>query len=280
MVYHEGINPLFLAIIGEKQNIGKTEWIRRLFPKELAKYVAEPKGMSYKKDQELSMMLSENLIIFDDELAGRSTAEINSMKALTSTEYVTVRRPYHMRQEKYRRIASLAGTSNELDILKDPTGNRRISPFHVDSISFDEYNEINKHDLWYEVFQLFKSGFSHELSKEDIQFLNENSTDFKRVDPVVEELEKRFISPKQSKIGRMTSTEVAQIITQSIPNNRFVTPERIGKTLKRLGYKQDRSDGSRSCLLSTSDAAADMQCVELRGPGISKKKNIIKPTDG
>ncbi|MDC6673880.1 virulence-associated E family protein, partial [Leclercia adecarboxylata] len=51
------------------------------------------------------------------------------------------------------RLASLGGTSNELGLLNDPTGNRRIVPIEVLEINRASPNSVSKVALWMEAFR-------------------------------------------------------------------------------------------------------------------------------
>ena len=95
--------------------------------------------------------------------------------------------------EDIQRLASLGGTTNETSILSDHTGNRRLIPVLVEKIKHDAYNNINKIDLFLEAYTEFKNGFNYELSKQEIELLNENTTEFESVD-MLEELFLKYFS--------------------------------------------------------------------------------------
>ena len=86
-----------------------------------------------------------------------------------------------------KRKASLCGTSNESDILKDVTGNRRILPINVVSIDYDAMIKINTDDLWREVYDLWRKDFDWKIySSEDTEYLAKNTSFNLEVLPVEE----------------------------------------------------------------------------------------------
>lgn len=177
-------SPLLLALVGG-MNTGKTFWFNHLLPAELNKYMAQIK-LSIEKDAEIAM--TRYLMIFDDELSGKSRMEEKHLKELTSKKTFTFRPPYGRVSIQRPRLAVLCGTSNEEQILSDPTGNRRIIPIHVISINHELYNSIDKTALFMEAVRLYESGETWELSNEEIKRLEQNT-----VNHVAENYERELI---------------------------------------------------------------------------------------
>lgn len=76
----------------------------------------------------------------------------------------------------FRRRASLAGTSNELDVLKDSTGNRRILPILVKSTDYESMVSFDKTSLIMEAYNLYKSGFEWRIySQEEKDYIKDNT---------------------------------------------------------------------------------------------------------
>jgi predicted P-loop ATPase len=250
-VYGRGVNPLMLVLAGSKQNTGKTTFFRNLLPVALKPYLAEPKGLSDMKDADLGMILCENFICFDDEMSGRSWKDWQRMKSMLSMDYYTMRRPYEKRQRKFPRIASMCATNNQLDILGDPTGNRRLIPINVLSINHEVYNNINKDDLWMEAYQLMMDGYDHNLKQHDIEWLNNSTANFEIIDDVVEMIIEYFEPPSKDCVGRYTATQITQILLRynSIRN---LHANKVGEKLRKLGYEQrrDNPEGSKTWIIA------------------------------
>jgi predicted P-loop ATPase len=109
-VFEEGIpNPLFLALLGE-QGTGKTEFLRRLLPQELLTFYSEH---PLDKDKDFLIMMGSHLIIMDDELDGWNRTSMSFFKSLSSSTFITRRKPYARVPDRIKRQASLCGTGNE-----------------------------------------------------------------------------------------------------------------------------------------------------------------------
>ena len=100
---------------------------------------------------------------------------------------ITQRRPYERESKTFKRRAILCGTTNEVDILKDVTGNRRILPISVERIEYDRMLSINKTDLIIEAYNLLQSGFEWILrTEEEITYLRDNCQHNETILPVEE----------------------------------------------------------------------------------------------
>lgn len=230
-----GFSPLLLVLTGEKQNTGKTEWFRRLLPKEFSDYYAESK-LDDGKDADIRMC--QNILIMDDEMSGKSKQEIKRLKELTSKHGFNIRLPYGDKPIAMKRIAVLCGTSNDSALLSDPTGNRRIIPIHVtDTMNFDLYNSIDKTELLMEVYHLWKSGVKHSLTMDDIKLLSKNTIEFEQIRPEKELLTQFFENPDfedNHNITLLTATQIKDYIEKN--TNQKCYPNKLGIELSSLGY--------------------------------------------
>jgi len=109
-----------LVLCGQKQGTGKTSFFRNLLPKELRKYLIEHRIDA--KDKDSIYNLVKGLIVLDDEFGGLATKDVKDFKKIADANLIDIRLPYSAFYSKMKRKASLAGTSNESDVLKDVTG--------------------------------------------------------------------------------------------------------------------------------------------------------------
>jgi hypothetical protein len=224
-------SPLIFVLTG-KQNTGKTEWFRRLFPKELEKYYGESKLDSGKDDE---ILMTQKLLIMDDEFGGKYRSQSEKLKELTSKQWFSLREPYGRSNVDLLRLAVICGTSNKSGVLFDSTGNRRIIPVDVEDIDKKLYNSIDKRLLLKEAYQLFNSGFDWRLiSKDDVDYLNEDNS--KYWESVEEgELIEKFFSPGEEEW--LTATEIKMYLDAKAPKSRL-SIDKIGKELKRMNFVQ------------------------------------------
>jgi len=227
-------NPVrsVLALTGG-QNTGKTEWFRRLLPTKIKKYYAESKLDSGKDDE---LLMCQKLIVMDDEMGGKSKQDEKRFKELTSKQVFSLRAPYARSNEDFNRLALLCGTSNDPEIVNDPTGNTRIFPIEVHSINHSAYNEIDKEELFMECVRLYEKGHEWQLSKEEMSSLAEVS---KRFEPIAfeQELIKKFFKKPEGgeeTLGTwLTATEIKDEI-ETKTRQKIMSMKRFGGELRRL----------------------------------------------
>jgi predicted P-loop ATPase len=227
--YH---SPLLLALCGGI-NTGKTWFFRHLLPAELAKFYGESKLDSGKDDE---LLMTQKLIIMDDELGGKSKRDNTRLKELTSKQVFSLREPYGKKNSDFQRLAMLCGTSNEKDLLTDPSGNRRIIPINVLGMKHDEYNAVNKKGLIIEAYKLYLEGYNYDLTNEDVKRLNQHTGEFEAAINERELIDKYFRVPgaNDMSIERMSTTEV-QVYLQNVTNLRL-SLKAIGSQMQSLGF--------------------------------------------
>jgi predicted P-loop ATPase len=226
-----------LIFSGEKQGTGKTHWFRYLLPKQLRYLFAESK-MDAGKDDEILMCLK--LIILDDEYGGKSKKQQKRLKELTSKEFINVREPYGRVSLDLRRLAVFCGTSNETQILNDPTGNRRQIPIHILGIDQNEYNKCDKVALWRELYAMYRNGWDYTVLRQDIEELNQSTDAFKHSTPEEDLIHKKLSPANSESYGEwMSLTDIQQYLMIETKFN-YLNTQRIGSILTALGYQKDR----------------------------------------
>lgn len=192
--------PLTLVLSGQQHGTGKTSFLRNIMPHELRKYIAEAKINGADKDSMYT--LCSSLLVFDDEFGGKAMKDVKEYKAISDVNIITQRRPYGRELETFKRRAILCGTTNEIDILKDVTGNRRILPISVESVDYDLITTIDTTQMIIEAYNLLKSGFDWMIrTEEDINYLNQNTEDNNMILPVEEMFFKFFSLERTENYG-------------------------------------------------------------------------------
>lgn len=229
-------SPLMLVLAGELQGTGKTHWFRYLLPQKIQNLFAESK-MDGGKDDEI--LMTKKLIILDDEFGGKSKREEKKLKEITSKQWINVREPYGRVSVDLRRLAMFCGTTNDVQILNDPTGNRRILPVHVKDIDHTVYNKCDKDELFQELYSLYKSGYDYTILKNEIELLNNNTAEFKQ-SSVEEELILNRMAPGDDTYGEwLNITSIILYITAD--TNYRLSNTKVGMVLTSLGFKKKRA---------------------------------------
>jgi len=226
-------SPLMLILAGEVQGTGKTEAFRRMLPKELLPYYAESKLDAGKDDE---ILMCQKLIIMDDEMGGKSKKEKTRLKELTSKQTFTLREPYGRMNVDLDRLAVLCGTTNDLKILNDPTGNRRLIPIQINSIDHKRYNAVDKKLLFIEAYNLWQSGFEWQLTSEDVKRMDVQNEKFEDHPLEYELIIKYFELPNQYNYIELTATEI-KIHIENQSNQKIQSVNMLGRQLKKIGFE-------------------------------------------
>lgn len=255
-------SALVLVLIGEQHGTGKTEFFRRLLPKELhdrhnlskTTYYAESKLDGNESD--VAQLMCSKAIILDDEYGGQSKRELRKFKAMTSKDTFSVRKSYGRNADDLRRIAVLCGTCQELEILNDATGDqRRVIPVHVRGQINRAMNQIDRNALWAELYRMYKAGIEAEdesgwkILKDEIQHLNRNAAKFTEYSIEYELIKQYYELPQHGQIQGVNELTNGQIKTHiEMVSGQKVNERKLGQELKRLGFVQQlrRLDGSPS----------------------------------
>ena len=230
---HGTYSLLILVLVGG-QGIGKTNFFRWLLPEDLRDYYGESKLDSGKDD---AMLMTSKLILCDDEFSGKSKSEYKHLKDISSKQFFNMRLPYGRRTQDFRRYAVLCGTSNDSEIINDPTGNRRIVPINIKSIDFEAYHNIDKVDLLMEAYHIYKTegDASWQLQRHEIELLNDSAKSNEQVDTVEEAILMYFEKTDLDiEANWWTSTEIVTHMMQYSKMHFNMT--RLGIAMKNLGF--------------------------------------------
>jgi len=232
---HGEHSPLMLVLSGEEHGTGKTEFFRRLLPRDLSKKFYAESKLDAGKDDEI--LMTQKLVIMDDEMGGKSKKESKRLKELTSKQVFTLREPYGRNNVDLQRLAVLCGTTNDSEILNDPTGNRRIIPIHVTSIDHAAYNRVDKTALFMEAYHLFMTGYPWRLDKHDVAYLNKDASKFE-VTTAEAELLTKYFEPAEGQYYAefMSTTEIKDYL--EVQTKQKLLLERLGKELKKQGFEK------------------------------------------
>lgn len=231
---HGTYSLLILVLIGE-QATNKTNFFRFLLPDELQKYYAESK-LDKGTDDEL--LMSKKLLIIDDEFGGKSKKEAEKLKDLSSKQTITARKSYGHYSEDYQRIAVLGGTSNETEVLNDSTGNRRIIPIKIINIDFEKYKLIDKTELFMELYWKWREvGDKWMLTKQEIEILNDNTTNFVEITMEEDLISKHFEPMNKNDYSSdfLTASEMMSFC-ESFLSKQKLYHKKFGQILRKLGF--------------------------------------------
>ena len=232
-------NSFFLTILSSKMGIGKTHILQHnLLPKELKDYISVKPFNGQDKDYRLA--LTQNILIIDEELEGRSWKENRNFKSLLSMEVLTDRKVWGSRDIRLKRRCSFAGTANNLEIIQEPE-NRRVIPIEVEAVDWKKANKFPVELLFMEAYYLFKEGFKYSYDvREERGKMKKIYTDYilmDSLDLIIEEyidkpdgdIEKAWISTNDLRSVLTFHTDIKNIDSRSLTTK-----------MKGWGYKDLR----------------------------------------
>lgn len=230
---------LCLVLTGQVQGTGKSNFFRELLPEPL-KWLFTTNKLDG-KEADIGQLMCSKWLIMDDEFGGKSKQDEKRFKELISKQTFSIRRPYGRYFEDMRRLAVLCGTTNEEQVINDLTGNRRIIPIQINEIDEVKYNEIDKTELFIELYnkyQLSKKGWF--LTKSDIKRLNDVCFDANQVSAECELPLKYFSKCSKNDPNALfiSASEIRSIIEKD--SGIRLSPQKLSIALKNIGYEYEQ----------------------------------------
>lgn len=178
-----------LTLVGA-QGINKTKFFELLMPKELKEYVGT--GIHLDPTNKDSIHLAIGKAITElGELDSTFKKDIALIKAFLSLSIDKYRRPYAQTESEFARRTSFCASVNDIEFLVDPTGNRRFWPLLITLINFATYQQIDKQQLWAQVYEsLYLNGehwwIDFEHNPEVFEMLSEKHKEHAVINPADE----------------------------------------------------------------------------------------------
>jgi len=185
----KGLSGAGTIVFTGLQGAGKTRLFRDL-TSGVAEYFLEGATLNPESKDSVLTACSHWIVELGELDATFKKSEIAQLKAFLTRSMDTLRRPYARKDSNFPRRTVFAGTVNDLEFLRDSTGNRRFWPIEVSSITRD--TEIDYQQLWAEVKTWFDNGEGWHLSAAEILLLNEYSERFTISEPIIESLHSHY----------------------------------------------------------------------------------------
>lgn len=240
-----GFNKQCFTLVHDKQNSGKSTFLRWLCPPTLADYYSEAVGIS--KDDLIA--LTENFIINIDELSTLSKYDINALKSVMSKDRVKVRLPYGERPEMLQRRCNFVASTNRLEFLNDETGSVRWVCFLLSSIDWDYKKNIHIDKVWAQAYHLFQStNFNYQLTPAEIVENELANKTFLIRSPEMELIQKYLDTSNKEEFDNqlfdapvkfLTSTDIGKLIDHKTGGSIKLISANIGKALAMLGFTRE-----------------------------------------
>ena len=184
-LFDNGVKFDEMIILQGGQGIGKSTTLQRL---SLGYYT----DITDKLSDEVTFKVMRTWLVELSELSTMIKTDSDSFKAWLSATKDTVRKKYGSDPNDYPRAFTVLGTTNNKEILKDRTGNRRYWLMYCDrdKIKSTIWSLDNKYilQLWSEVYQWYKNGENLLISDETKIYMEKLSTGALEFNPLEERI--------------------------------------------------------------------------------------------
>ncbi|AHW61444.1 Bifunctional DNA primase/polymerase, N-terminal [Draconibacterium orientale] len=238
-------NEFFLTLLSTEQGVGKTTFLRTYtIPEQLHSYRKEH-SLSF--DDDFKVLMSQAMLIVDDEMDGRTFGEDKTFKTVLSTKELTMRRKYDRRISTIKRRCSFAGSGNNLAVVREQQ-NRRIIPIEVEKFHFERLAAINLVDLFMEAYHLYSGGFRYSYQRDDMVLLKQIYDDYVQKSDVDLLLDEYIMLPETiGDIYYISTLDIVLSLTRNFPQfSKRINVVSIGKQMVERNFNSVRKGSNRT----------------------------------
>lgn len=194
--FGNSIVPLLISPQGD----GKSAFCRSILPKELSWGFQENQDVNDKRGTLMAM--HHSLLINLDEFNGISQKVQESfLKNIIQLPSVKIKRPYGKHVEEFRRYASFISTTNEMNVLSDPTGNRRFICVRL-TAPIDTSAKPNYEALYGQAYTIVtERRMQWWFEPEEVKQIMTHNRSFEIVPPVVQYFREHYEIPEREEDG-------------------------------------------------------------------------------
>jgi len=261
------VNRFCIVLHSEKESLGKTTFIRFLNPFEKGEYYSEAVG----KDLELTV--TKCFIINMEELDNMKHNEHAKLKAIISSETLSIRRFFTQTLENKSRRASFWASTNSLNFLGEGENTRWIV---IDVKEVDHsYNDIIEGKpvididlVWSQALHLYETDFNTNLTSAEQRKATEIASDFKYLsNEAVLILENLLKSNKHC----ANSTDIATYFKNILPLNATVSINKIGRAMNNLKFEKGNNGTTKGYMVETKTGISLQDAIRTLNVEISQK---------
>ena len=176
------------------QGFRKSTYCRIILPPELRFGYTD--SLDFKSKQDAERYLGRFMLVNLDEFDQINLNQQGFLKHLLQKPVANLRKPYASSIQEVRRYASFIGTSNQMDLLTDPSGSRRFICIEV-TAPIDTNVAINYRQLYAQAMHDIYKGERYWLDDKDEAILKQSNRDFEQVTPL-EQLFSSYFQPAES----------------------------------------------------------------------------------
>mgnify|MGYP000217073018 FL=1 len=164
------------------------------------------------------------------------------LKHLLQKPTANLRKPYGTSVRELRRYASFIGTSNQKDLLTDPTGSRRFICIEVTD-PIDTNVTIDYRQLYAQAMHLLYKNERYWLNDEDEAVLRQSNSEFEQISPLEHLFHCNFSSATNEKEGEwMTAMDIFNYLQENTRDKLSINKINwFGRILRKLNIPKKTS---------------------------------------
>jgi len=240
---HRHANSTLPLLVGD-QGCGKSTFCLNILPPELRDYYTDSIDFSNRRDVQLA--LNRFALINMDEFDSIGPSYQGFLKHILQKAVVQTRRPHGSATEQLRRYATFIATSNNFDLLTDPTGSRRFICIEVEGI-IDYMQPIDYEQLYAQALHAVRNKEVYWFTHEEEAYIMKSNLVFQQVLPEEEMILIYFRSPHAGEqFQELTCTQILEYIRDRCPGFKCTRSiaMRLGRILKKSLTSRRTQDGT------------------------------------
>lgn len=199
-------------------------------------------SIDFKSRQEVERSLGRFLLVNIDEFDQISINQQGFLKHLLQKPVANLRKPYGSTIREMRRYASFIGTSNQKDLLSDPSGSRRFICIEVTG-PIDTNVTINYRQLYAQALNAVAKGERYWLDDADEAILKRTNREFEQLTPLEQLFHSHFRAAEEDEEGQwMMPMQILSALQTKTRDRLAINKVAVfGRTLKKLEIPNKKS---------------------------------------
>lgn len=219
------------TILVGAQGVGKSTFWEKLFGTD---WFTDELGDANEKDELMKLHRFWGLEWSEFETVYKRKGD-SSLKKFITSKIDPIRAPYARSFEDHPRQCVLVGSTNEEEILSDPTGSRRFWIIPVNKLVPIDQLEEERDEIWAAAYALYQSGEKWCLSWQESVVQQEMNKDYQNEDPWYETIQKYLCTQ-----GEVTLAEIFHLLGIEAAKQDMGITKRITSVLRQLNWKKVR----------------------------------------
>ncbi len=241
----EGISLEGVLVFQGKQKVGKSYWFLKLVPEEY-RYLVKSSLSLDPNNKDSVMDCTSSWLGELAEIDGTiKKSDVSAQKQFITKSIDYYRVPFGRMIRGVPRRTAFFGSVNPTYFLSDETGNRRYWSISVKEIDYE--HRIDMQQFWAEIKFLFDNGESYRLTKEEQELIDKENESFITIDPLEEEIIKKYHWTEVYRNNPMSVNEVLASLNFTIHEMRMGNlNKKCSEILSKLTGKKSRKSNGRS----------------------------------